>query len=109
MIFRAIIDGTPIWLLMILSGVFADGFMAVIVTMLLEIDGVGKRDFGTAIGIIMTIAQVGTVFSPPLGNSLAGLNPGLPFTFWAALAAAALFTLAPIKETTDFQRNTANT
>ena len=104
-----VVDGTPIWVLMILSGIFADGFMAVIVTMLLEIDGVGKRDFGAAMGIIMTIAQVGTVLSPPLGNSFAHLNPGLPFTFWAALAAAALFTLAPIKEPTYFQRNTAKT
>ena len=79
-----------------------DGFMAVVVTVLLETEGVGPREFGTAMGIILTISQVGSVISPPLGNSLASLNSGLPFIFWAALSAAALFTIAPIKERSHF-------
>lgn len=95
-----LVDGTLIWILMILSGVFMDGFMAVSVTMLLETEGVGPRYFGMAMGIVLTIAQVGTVLAPPLGNSFASLNPGFPFLFWAAFSAAALFTLAPIKERT---------
>jgi NNP family nitrate/nitrite transporter-like MFS transporter len=92
-----VVDGTLIWVLMILSGVFMDGFMAITGTMVLETEGVGPRDFGTAIGITLTISQVGSVIAPPLGNSFASLNPGLPFIFWAALSVAALFTLAPIK------------
>ena len=83
---------------MILSGVFMDGFMAITVTMVLETKGVGPKDYGTAVGIMMTIAQVGSIVSPPLGNSLASLNMGIPFFFWAALSGAALFTLAPIKD-----------
>jgi hypothetical protein len=79
-----------------------DGSMAVNLTMLLETEGVGPRDFGTATGILLTLSQFGSVISPPLGNSLASLNPGLPFIFWAALSAAALFTLAPIKERSHF-------
>ena len=93
-----LVDGTPIWVLMILSGAFMDGSMAVIFTMLLETEGVGPRDFGVATGVILTISQVGSVIAPPLGNSFASLHPGLPFIFWAALSAAALFTIAPIKE-----------
>ena len=93
------VGGIPIWFLMIVSGVFMDGFMAISVTMLLETDGVKPKYSGTALGIIFTIAQVGGVISPPLGNSFASVHPGLPFIFWAALCLVALFTLAPIKET----------
>jgi NNP family nitrate/nitrite transporter-like MFS transporter len=100
------VDGTPIWILMIVSGVFMDGFMAISVTMLFETEGIGPKDFGTALGIVLSISQIGTVISPPLGNSFAGLNPGFPFIFWAAFSAAALFTLVPIKERTRFQRPT---
>jgi len=93
------VEGISIWFLMILSGVFMDGFMAISVTMLLETDGVKPIYTGTALGIIFTIAQVGGFVSPPLGNSFASLHPGLPFIFWAALSLVALFTLAPTKET----------
>ncbi len=94
-----LVDGNTIWLLMILSGVFMDGFMAVIVTMLLETEGVGPVYSGTALGIVFTITQVGNVISPPLGNSLASINPGLPFIFWAALSVIAIATMALCKET----------
>jgi len=93
------VEGISIWFLMILSGVFMDGFMAISVTMLLETDGVKPIYSGAALGIIFTIAQVGGFVSPPLGNSFASLHPGLPFIFWAALSLAALFTLAATKET----------
>jgi MFS family permease len=93
-----VVDGTLIWILLILSGIFMDGFMAITATMIMETEGVEPKDFGTAFGITLTISQVGGVIAPPLGNSFASLNPGLPFIFWAALAAVALFTLAPIKE-----------
>jgi hypothetical protein len=67
--------------------------------MLMEAEGVGPRYSGTALGILFTIAQTGSVISPPLGNSFASLHRGLPFIFWAALSVAALFTLTQIKET----------
>lgn len=92
-----VVDGTLIWVLMILSGIFMDGFMAITATMTMETEGVGPRDFGTAFGIILTISQIGNVIGPPLGNSFASLHPGMPFFFWAATSAAAFFTLAPIK------------
>ena len=93
-----LVDGAPVWVLMILSGIFMDGFMAISVTMLFETKGVGPKYFGTAMGMILTLGQIGSVFSPALGNSFATLNPGLPFAFWAAFSAVALFTLTPIKE-----------
>lgn len=94
-----VVDGTIIWVLMIISGIFMDGFMAVTTAMLLETDGVGPLYSGTALGIVFTIAQFGSVVSPPLGNSFANVNPGLPFVFWAALSVAPLVTLAFTKDT----------
>jgi hypothetical protein len=55
---------------------FFDGFMAITTTMLFETEGVGPFYSGTALGIVFTIAQVGSVIYPPLGNSLAHINPG---------------------------------
>lgn len=92
------VDGTPVWVLMILSGMFMDGFMAIIVTLLLETEGVGPVYSGTALGFLFTISQAGAVLSPPLGNSLAAVYPGMPFIFWSLLSAGAVACLAPIRE-----------
>ena len=53
-----------------------------------EIKGVGSTYGGTATGLASTISMVGAFMAPPLGNSLADINPGYPFYFWGALAAA---------------------
>jgi MFS family permease len=93
------VDSVVVWILMILSGSLMDAFMAISSTMMLEMEGVRPEFFGTAVGLVFTIAQLGGVISPPLGNSLASVSPGLPFIFWAGLSLASLFTLAFIKET----------
>jgi MFS family permease len=92
-------QGITVWLLMILAGIFFDGFMAVISVMLLETDKVGLEYSGTALGLVFTISQIAAVVTPPLGNSLGNINPGLPFVFWASFAAVSLVTLAFSKET----------
>lgn len=94
-----LVDGAVIWVLMVLSGAFMDGFMAITTTILLETEGVGPAYSGTALGIIFTIAHVGSVSSPPIGNSFASFDPGLPFVFWTCLSVLSLFTLAFVKET----------
>jgi len=88
-----------VWVLMVLSGIFMDAFMAITMTMLMETGGVGIEYTGMALGIVFTIAQVGSLVSPPVGNAFANINPGLPFVFWAALSAAALGMLIFVKET----------
>ena len=93
-------QGITLWLLMILAGIFFDGFMAVISAMLLETDKVGLEYSGTALGLVFTIAQFGSVISPPLGNSFASTNPALPFVFWAALGVVALLPFIFTRETT---------
>jgi MFS family permease len=93
------VEGNAIYVLMILSGVFMDSFMAIVVTMLLETEGVGPKYSGIALGIVFTISHIGSVSSPPLGNSLAGISQGMPFYFWTALSAVALVALIFSRET----------
>ncbi len=81
------VDGWMVWMAVILAGCVRDGFMAVFMTMIIEIQGVGAANAGTAIGLVISLLGIGSVLAPPLGNSLAKIAPGLPFVFWAALAA----------------------
>lgn len=97
--------GWAVWLFVIISGMVRDGFMSVHQTMVVETDGVGARNAGAAIGIIQTVAQFGSFVSPPVGNSLASINPGLPFFFWSGLAVAALFFIIPLRPRTRAQRH----
>jgi MFS family permease len=88
-----------VWILIVFSGMFMDAYMAVTMTMLMETKGVGLEYTGMALGIVFTIAQIGSLVSPPLGNAFAHINAGLPFVFWAVLSAAALVMLIFVKET----------
>ncbi len=101
-----LVDGWVIWALMLVSGIFMDGFMSITITTLLETKGVGAVFSGTALGMVFTIAHIGSVVSPPLGNSLAAITAGAPFFFWASLSVIALIALAFIRETG--WRNTNN-
>ena len=42
--------------------------------------------------------MLGNFVGPPLGNSLAGFYPGLPFVFWGALVLVTPISLYFIKE-----------
>ena len=94
-----IIGGTSIWAFMVLSGIFMDSFMSIIVTTLLETDGIGTQNAGVALGMVFTLAPIGAAISPPLGNSLAGINPDFPFFFWAIWSLIALVLLSFVNET----------
>ena len=86
----SVVDGTMVWVAVVVAGVVRDGFMAVLMTTIIETEGVGATYAGTASGLILTLSRPMGFASPPVGNSLAGVNPGLPFIFWAALAAVVL-------------------
>jgi cyanate permease len=100
----AVVDGTVLWVLVIMANITRDGFMAVIITMITENKGVGAIYAGTALGLAMTLSRVGGIISPPLGNSLADIYLGLPFIFWAGWAAAGLFGFYFVKETAHTQK-----
>jgi hypothetical protein len=82
----AIVHGPWIWLAVIIAGLTRDGFMAITMTTMMEVKGVGARYAGSATGLLMAWMGLGNVIAPPLGNSLATITPGAPFAFWALLA-----------------------
>ena len=86
----SVVGGTSVWAMAIMLGIFRDGFMAVFITLIMETEGVGVANVGTAIGLAFTLERLGCVIAPPIGNSLATITAGLPFVFWAALSAMAL-------------------
>jgi NNP family nitrate/nitrite transporter-like MFS transporter len=87
----SVANGATVWASVIIAGIVRDGFMAVLMTTIIEIDGVGAAYAGTAMGLVLTLSRLIAFLSPPIGNSLADTNLSLPFVFWAALAAVALF------------------
>jgi MFS family permease len=93
------VNGAAVWAMMILSGMFMDGFMALFTTTLMETEGVGSAHYGTALGLVFTIGQLGSVISPPLGNSFDAISPAAPFVFWAGLGLTALVPFIFVKET----------
>lgn len=89
----SLVDGSLIWAVVLLAGIFRDGYMAVLMTVIIELEGVGPRFAGTAMGTVMLFSRFSGLISPPLGNSLAGTDPALPFVFWAILGFMALWGL----------------
>jgi NNP family nitrate/nitrite transporter-like MFS transporter len=85
-----LVEGTTIWIAVLITGIVRDGFMAIFMTSVIETDGVGGRYAGTATGIAMVFLRLGSFISPPIGNSLASLDVNLPFLFWAGLAVLGL-------------------
>jgi NNP family nitrate/nitrite transporter-like MFS transporter len=94
-----VVSSAMVWVLMIMVGFTRDGFMAVCLTMSTETEGVGVVYAGTAVGLVQTVLNVGSIISPPLGNSLADANPGFPFFLWAAFGLLGLVVFCFVKET----------
>jgi len=89
----SIVDGVVIWIAVLMAGAVRDGYMAVYITTVTELDGVGAEYAGTALGLAMTLSRVGGLIAPPLGNSLAVYGPRVPFALWAAMALVGLAAL----------------
>ncbi|MFC1933035.1 CynX/NimT family MFS transporter [Chloroflexota bacterium] len=95
----SVVSGSMIWLLVIIAGIFRDGFMAIFMTTLVETEGVGATYAGTAMGLILTFVRLGEFVSPPIGNSLANISLSSPFLLWGFLAVIALVASYFLKET----------
>ncbi len=93
-----------IWVLVIACGFLRSGGAALFNVIIFEIEGVGSTYGGTALGLANTISMVGAFLAPPIGNSLADINPGYPFYFWSALAAMSLPLVFFIKNRTGQSR-----
>jgi len=95
----SVAGGAVVWVVVIIAGIVRSGLAALSRTMVVETKGVGAAYAGTALGLTVSIARLGSIISPPLGNSLGNINLGLPFVLWGGLAAVSLFGFYFIKET----------
>lgn len=93
-----LVSGSAVWGAVVLAGFVRDGFMAIFMTAVVEVKGVGPRYAGTATGFVILFANLGNLLAPPIGNALADVGPGVPFLFWAGLALAALIILTQVPE-----------
>ena len=94
----SIVGGSMIWVSVIMAGIFRDGFMAILMTTIIELEGVGARYAGTAMGFVMLFSRFGGLISPPLGNALAEIDFSLPFAFWSMMGVMALVGFSSIME-----------
>ena len=83
-------SGTLISVAVLIAGLARDGFMAITMTAIIEVKGIGARFAGSATGLTMSVLGIANVLAPPAGNWLAKFGSGLPFFFWAALAFSGL-------------------
>jgi MFS family permease len=96
----AVVQGAAVWIAVLMAGAVRDGFMAIFMTAVTELDGVGIAYAGTAMGLALTLSRLGGLIAPPLGNSLARYALPLPFLFWAAMALLGLATLWFVRDRT---------
>jgi len=89
----SLVDGVVIWLAVLMAGAVRDGFMAVFMTAVSEIDGVGAEYAGTALGLALTLLRIGALIAPPLGNALAVHGRRMPFVLWSGMALLGFATL----------------
>jgi cyanate permease len=78
-------SGVLISVAVLIAGIARDGFMAISMTAIFEVKGIGARFAGSATGLNMSVMAIASVFAPPVGNWLAKYGSGLPFLFWASL------------------------
>ncbi|MBN1191252.1 MAG: MFS transporter [Dehalococcoidales bacterium] len=82
--------GSGLWALMVVCTFARSAATPLTNVVILEIEGIGSKYGGTAIGLMSSIGMAGGFLCPPLGNSLEAVHPSAPFFFWAGLSAAAL-------------------
>ena len=92
------VQGILIWMAVIFAGIMRDGYMATMMTLIIELRGIGPALAGTATGLIMAISRIGSVVAPPIGNGLESMGAGAPFLFWTALALMGFAALTAVRE-----------
>ncbi len=92
------VQGIIVWLAVVFAGITRDGYMATMMTLIIELRGIGPAFAGTATGFIMAFSRIGSVVAPPIGNRLEAMGAGVPFLFWAALALVGFAALTVVRE-----------
>jgi CP family cyanate transporter-like MFS transporter len=95
----SIVSNALLWVVVVILGFFQLAYGALINTSVFETEGVGVAHAGMAIGLVSALQRIGIFIASPLGNSLASINPGMPFVFWSMLLAGGTVILIFVKET----------
>lgn len=93
-----VVKGNWIWVAVLMAGFVRDAFMAILITMIVETEGVGRVYAGTATGFVMALSGISNTIAPPLGNSLAKISPAMPFSLWAIWAIFGVICLSMFKK-----------
>jgi len=98
-------SGVLISVAVLIAGIARDGFMAITMTAIIEVKGIGARFAGSATGLSMSVMGIASVFAPPIGNWLAKFGSGLPFLFWAFLVFLGFvaYLFLPHRQVPDYQ------
>jgi MFS transporter, NNP family, nitrate/nitrite transporter len=91
------VNRSGIWALVIISSFLRAGAGSLYNVMIFEMEGVGARYGGTAIGLANTISMAGAFLAPPIGNHLSSIGPAAPFIFWGCLAAGGIPLILSVK------------
>jgi len=77
------------------------GFIPLLITMPMEMDGVKQRYVGTALGLSLTAGNVGSFIGPVLGGKMMDVTGSdvTAFILWSILMAVAALFILPMKET----------
>jgi NNP family nitrate/nitrite transporter-like MFS transporter len=92
------VDGLFLWTLMALNGILRGGMFPLLISLIIETEGIEARYAGTATGIGTTLGMMGGFISPPVGNGFADIHFGLPFVFWAILSSIVLLGFFFVRE-----------
>ncbi len=99
-----IASGQWIWAAVLMAGIVRDGFMAILLTMIIEVEGIGSTYAGTATGLVMALSGIANTIAPPFGNSLADISPSAPFLLWSAWAFLGIVCLSLLRKNTVKQK-----
>jgi nitrate/nitrite transporter NarK len=96
----SVVQDWLVWIPVILVGLFSQMNSALFATMSIETSQTESSFSGTALGFVLGWGLIGRTFSPPIGNSLSGLNASLgwPFIFWSSLAVIGMVILFMVRE-----------
>jgi MFS family permease len=92
-----LVDGALLITVITLSGIFSIGAFAMHYVVVAEAKGINTENYGTAFGIIVTMASIGGFLGPTVGGVIADVQPSLPFTLWAAVLGISLVCFTVLK------------
>ena len=82
-----LVDGLAIWVLLVINGLMRGAMFPLFIAIQVELEGVGARYAGTAVGLTSSLGMLGAFAAQPLGMNLVGIyGGGAPLYFWAGLS-----------------------